>query len=447
MINVTLTQESNLPPEMMASHAAKICYAADVPEIGSMIDVKGRLFDTGHHTTLQHSYFTFTLDNISVAACTFGLHLSSPFYNSDQRSGRFSKMYNAPDFESIEQYITHFYPEVDTKPVMDFVKKGADIYAQNINPLSALAARAIKAERPFANEKYIENNAPKFAQEQLRSFISLVAPTALDFTVDLSALSALYRAAWTPEMREVTQKMADAVIQKHPEVSYMFDANKRAAVDWAVSVLSDVSSVKTSPEFKLLAVNLDDDIATLSEKDTVDTLHFAPQSMDDNINHIITQVEISAATMGQDQRHRSVRRGKPSLTGSMYVPPLLQEGGLEKKALEYMQEFLDLSKKIPSTLAMTLMPYGSMVRYKKLTSVNALKHEQGKRTCWCAQEEIYHISTALRQALALDAQGQKLVPLLCPPCFNGGKCAEGPRFCGRQIKGISHADYFSKRRI
>ena len=95
---------------------------------------------------------------------------------------------------------------------------------------------------------------------------------------------------------------------------------------------------------------------------------------------------------------------------------------------------------------MVIMPYGAMMRYQKETSVNALKHEQAKRLCWCAQEEIYHLSVLLRQALEHHPVGQKLLPLLVPPCY-AHKCVEGVRYCGRQLNKTLVTDYFQKRRI
>ena len=52
-IKVKQIAETNIDPTTLASHAARTCYAADVPELGDKIDVENRLFRTGHHTTLE----------------------------------------------------------------------------------------------------------------------------------------------------------------------------------------------------------------------------------------------------------------------------------------------------------------------------------------------------------------------------------------------------------
>ena len=446
-MKVELIAETNVDPIVLSSHAAKKRYPAENPRLGQLIDVNARLFTPGHHTTLQHNYFTFSLEDVPVSACVLGLHLTSPYYNTDQRSGRFSKMYNNPDFDGIEAHLKEFYPTENISAVMDFIKKGAKIYADNIASLTEIAKEAIQSERPFANEKYVQSQAPKFAQEQLRMFISLVAPTGLDYTLNLSALTALYRTAWTPELKDLSQKMADAVIAKHPDLAYMFEAQKRLDKEWTIRSLSHTAVVQEEPKLKLLDVSLNLPLSDLEGKDSVDILHFSPFALNDNVNAIKTEIEVDCgATMGQDQRHRSIKRSEPVLTGAFYLPPLLKEGGLAQTAQAYMQEYLDLSQKISPVLAMAVMPYGAMVRYQKEASLNALKHEQAKRLCWCAQEEIYHLSVLLRQALEKHPIGKQLLPLLAPPCYTH-KCIEGVRYCGRQLNKNLVSDYFQKRRV
>ena len=97
MIKVSLIAKTDEIPLNLVSHAAKTCYTSKVPEMGKLIDVENNLFKTGHHTTFQHNFFTFNIDGLSISSATFGLHLTHPFYNTDQRSGRFSKMYSNPD--------------------------------------------------------------------------------------------------------------------------------------------------------------------------------------------------------------------------------------------------------------------------------------------------------------------------------------------------------------
>ncbi|MDR2412862.1 MAG: FAD-dependent thymidylate synthase [Rickettsiales bacterium] len=448
-VNVKLIAETNVAPGILASHAAKTCYEPEIPELGKLIDVKGRLFDTGHHTTIQHSNFTFAIDGISVSSVCFGLHLASPYYNTDQRSGRFSKMYDNPDMGAVKQHLKEYFPEQDLAAASDFIKKGLDIYAGHKDFVTQIAIENIKQERPFASEKYINANAPKLAQEQLRMFIPMVAPTALDYSINLSALAALHRTTWNPEMREVVAKMVYVVVEKYPEISYMFQDAKKSSKDWSPRLDCNDSQLKEKPVLRLLDIRYDDDgFAPVDMKDMVDASYFSPEYMNNTQQHVMTDVEISCATMGQDQRHRSIKRGSPAFTGNFYLPPLLKKAGLAKKAADFNKHFIALRLQMPPALWTMIAPYGAMVRYTKVADLNALLHEQEKRTCWCAQEEIYHLGTGLRESLINEiGADSKLVKSLAPHCFKYGKCCEGLRFCGRDITERLTERYFRDRQI
>ena len=442
-MKVTLKAKTDLSVSQLASHAARVCYSINPETLNQPIDIKSRLFDPGHHTTLQHNYFTFFVEDIPVSAVAFGLHLTSPHYNSDQRSGRYSKMYNEPDFDAIHSCLCTFYPDVPVDKIMAWVKKGVKIYQENIEQLTQLAAKNIQKERPFITEKYITQNAPKIAQEQLRVFVSQIAPTALDFTVNLSSLTALYRVAWSPEMRFAIQQMADLVVAENPEIGYMFSAEKQTT-KWAPNILSDQAVVVTEPMVKVLGVFGDENMVdTTPLPDSLDTLPFAPNTMTNTQFLVRSEVVCSCVTFGEDQRHRSIKRSAPNFTGAFYVPPLPVEVGLSDIAQSYMQEWLNLAKEYGNEVATLVAPYGAMVKYQKVGDLNALIHEQAKRTCWCAQEEIYHLAIQLR--LKEKIKNPEILSRFAPPCLSRGVCQEGVRYCGRDLK--NKENYFPKRKI
>jgi hypothetical protein len=151
--------------------------------------------------------------------------------------------------------------------------------------------------------------------------------------------------------------------------------------------------------------------------------------------------------MGQDQRHRTIGRSEPKFTGSFYLPPILRKMKMKKKAVDLMKQWVKISGGIPGTLAMILAPYGAMVTYKKRGSFNAIAHEQGKRLCWCAQEEIYHLGRFLRLAIQKKgAKYKKILQIFEPPCYKTGKCVEGGRYCGRNMKLRKSGEYFPERK-
>lgn len=452
MIKVKLLTHTNISPADLASHAALICYQAEAPEIGKQIDIENRLFNVGHHTTLQHFFFTFTIENIAVSDITLGLHLTHPFYNSDQRSGRYSaRMFDNPDFELIENYIKNLWPEVSNENLdktIDFIKTGLELYQINRDDAIEAATNFIKNERPFASAKSIELNAPKIAQEQMRVFVSTIFPTALDFTVNLSTLAAIYRSAWTPALKRVSTEMVKQVLEKFPELDYMFKPDSHSEDSWSPSIISTEAGIKQKPVAKLLS-QLGEFLEMPNKKimHPVDLLHFTPEQMDNSFRCIETEIETSLATMGQDQRHRTIRRSQPIFTGNFYMPPITVDLGLNHDSLSLMTDWLNLRELLPATLHAAIAPYGAMVAYRKSGSINAIAHEQAKRLCWCAQEEIYHLSLDLRTEIAKQSPDSELLNLLQPPCFIDGVCGEGARYCGRDLTKRGEPDFNKTRRI
>lgn len=452
-IAVKLKAYTNADPIELASFAAKYCYQAQPPEFGDTLDVENTLFRTSHHTTLEHFYFTFEINGISVGDVTFGLHLASPFYNSDQRSGRFcAEMFSKPDFNGIGKYIGDFWPEVESHDdVLDYFKRSVGIYNANIAKATEITSKFLKEERPFASEQWIQRNAPKIAQEQLRVFMPVIFPTGLFYTIDLIALVSMHRTAFSPVMKYVVGRMVEVVLKVYPELTFMFPEEPGAGADQLK--LNRYFSCKAfyKPEFKLVGMmpmpsNAFMIVPEVKDMHPVDTMHFHPKFMNNNLLTMDSVVEISLATMGQDQRHRTIRRSLPVLTGNFYVPPVVRELGLDSE-MQGMTEHWDVlcaCGNLPETLRYVLAPYGAMVRYGKSGSVNAIAHEQAKRTCFNAQEEIYHLSRSQRKDIEVVKSNSDLLKFFQPPCYKTGQCGECKRYCGRDMRAD---EYFPERRV
>lgn len=457
-IKIRLEAWTNVGPLELASFVAKICYQSELPQMGQMIDVENALFKTGHHTTLQHFFMTFVVDGIGIGDVTFGLHLPHVFYNTDQRSGRFcGKMFENPDFHAIARAIFAFWPELKKQSqnmtqVMDYIKQGVGIYHQNIATASGLTATLIQQERPKASQQYVEQNGPKIAQEQMRMFIPVIFPTGLAYTINLSTLAAMYRTAWTPVQQQVVGGIVKLALRQFPELKPLFD-KKDVAGDFDSLELPKLSSlgVKYSPSARVIRIVGADNfiVPTSEDMHPVDRLHFLPRYMNNTWGEIQTEVEISTATMGQDQRHRTVRRSRPSFTGNFYLPPAVRKLGLKNQGLELMKQWVRVSRNLPPTLAQALAPYGAMVTYKKAASFNAFLHEQAKRLCWCAQEEISEVGRKTRRGvIGKLSLKHPLVKSLEPTCFITGRCGEGGRYCGRDISLRKKGEaYFPKRLV
>lgn len=452
-MKVQLSAHTNVDPIDLASYAAKVCYTSELPKWGKRLDVKKALFEAGHHTTLEHFYLSYIVEGIAVGDVTFGMHLTHSFYNTDQRSGRYAgKMFACPDFDAMETYIKKFWPEIEGSvlgEVVAYINDGVRIYNENMPKAQEAVAMFIKQDRPFASDG-IKANIPKYAQEQMRMFIPIIFPTALVFTIDIITLVSMYESAWTPPMRYATEEMARLFVEKFPEIKFLFNEDRRWKSNWAVNNDDiDKTEIKYKPDLYGLSITSEGYIPEGSEKmHPVDKLHFTPELMHNSVNSMKMVIRISVATMGQDQRHRTINRDEPSFTGGFYIPPVLAELKLETDAVRYMNEWKKISELVPNTLAMILAPYGAMVNYGKSGSFNAITHEQCKRLCWCAQEEIYHLGRLQRTAIESNPEySTDLLRIFQPPCFENGKCGEGERYCGRDIKLRKTGDYFPERRV
>ena len=490
MIKVELLPGNTVSPAESASFSAKSCYMSKFPVWGVLIDFFGSLFKSGHHTTFEHaaSYFSFKIDGYSVGDITFGLHLSSPFYNTSQRSGRYCasmfvkfvkkireilqgylmKLFPnyAPELDNtpieqfdpeeklkeIKNYIQEFWPVLGDEQVefaMDYVHFGIDVFQNNIEPATLKAADFAKAERPFAKPDWIQSNAPKIAQEQLRNFIPVITPTGLVFTVDLIALIALYESAWTPAMKQVTGQMADLVMKKFPDLAKMFNPENRRKDCWGAKI-EGKSTCIYAPKVEVLGIDGAEDFVLPEAEDRhpVDKLRYKPELMDNSVSDIKSKISISVATMGQDQRHRTLKRGTPKFTGEFYMPPILADLNLEKEAVQLLEKWRSVAETVPDDLAMVLAPYGAVVTYVKKGDFLAVDHEQGKRTCWCAQQEIYWAGVLLREEIGkMFGFDHELLEIFEPPCCKTGKCGEVSRFCGRDISVRNSGDYFPERKV
>lgn len=448
MIKVSLISKPNIEAEELIAFGAHSCYQGEAPKLGAKMDIKNRLFNVNHHTPFQHGHYTFFIEGIAVGDVTLGLHLANVFYNSGQRSGRFcSAMFKNPNFDEMANYINSYYqlnPFIFSD-VMGYLRFGYDVYNSHLADAESLAKKFLECERPYASEGYMQQNVPKMAQEQMRVFIPVIFPTALTYSVNLSALVALYHIAWSPPLKDLTQKMADLVLKDSPQLQFIFYRSDKTSDELPVvrEMLSPVCGTSIKPHTYVISFGNPNDFLVPARSDMwpIDLLPFDPGFMDNNTEELKTDIEISLATMGQDQRHRTVRRSQPIFTGNFYLPPIPKTLLLDERALILMWRWrrnIFENPDVPLSLACSLAPYGAMVKYRKSASYNALAHEFSKRLCWSAQEEIYHASMQVAQRITQKFGSDcPLLQVMKPPCVMNGVCGEGKRFCGRDIREAS----------
>jgi len=452
-IKVELLSKMDIAPESLISFAARTCYKNERPQIGDHINIPSSVFNPGHHTTLQHSYFTFFIEGISIGDITSGLHLNNSFYNSDQRSGRFcNDMFANPDIEQLINYIKSYWTQITETTlnnIRKYLKSSLNIYQENLAKAISIAEQFIIQERSLASQKFIERNSKKFAQEQLRVFIPVIFPTANTYTINLSTIIAMRASAWSPVLKDIFHKMINLITERYSELDFIQRIYEDYP-DWGFPLLNG-NTLKEEPSLKILKLNKDEikDFLKPNAKEMhpVDLSQFHPKFMNNKLIRIENEVELSLATMGQDQRHRTINRSIPNFTGDFYLPPIVKACNIpEEKIMQVINQWKDLSTNIPNSLRTVLAPYGAIVKYKKEMDLNGLAHEQAKRLCWAAQEEIYYLGVLFRKEIPKES---KLLKIFQPPCYQTGICAEGKRYCKRDItKRLDpNHDYFPRRKV
>ena len=179
------------------------------------------LYEAGHHTTFQHAYFQFALENVSRQFLWSFLH-AHPFYNSEQVSQRYVKVRKQ----------NCFVPPLKGEALAVY-QEGLDeqlaFYRELIEALTPLATAAYDARFPARaskREKY-GKDIEKKSQEIARYVLPVATCAFLYHTV--SALTVLrywrmceqYDAPY--EQRLIAGKMVQAILEVDPEYRRLVD--------------------------------------------------------------------------------------------------------------------------------------------------------------------------------------------------------------------------------
>jgi len=432
--------------------AAQTCYSDTPPTLEKLLATKNptieSLYASGHMTTFMHTLLTFRLENLPVGVFTFLLHLYSPYYNTSQRSGRYSKMFDTFDADYVKSYITTYWPKLpkkELKKCLDFCAASKAFYDRNIEPLTLKAMEAIRAERPnrHLSEEKEKEAAKKIAQEQLRVALPVIWPSGGMYSLTLASFLSLYKFAWDPQLVTLTEQMKDVLLEQAPGLAPLF-AERTPIEDWAVDFSNDGEPrVFTSPVVQDISVHRGRTIVVPTRQEihplNALTMHskFAP-----NLETTIKmRTKSSVVTEGQMMRHRSAKQFFHVISiNEIYCPPLLL--GLEHELLEVIWAYRDL--RVPATLRQVLAPYGAAISWSWEMDLNCLLHFLLDRTCWCAQEEAYQIATQIATGIRHDLREINCLP----PCMIDGKCGQGDRYCGRDIVGdLEEEAWFPKRKV
>lgn len=455
------------------------------------------LYRAGHHTTLQHAHFQFSMSNLSRQFLWSFLH-SHPYYNSEQGSQRYVPI-QAGSFaipplkgEALEVY---------TKTVEDQMKAYQRL-TEKLIPI----AEAEYAKRFPRNRKNFQKDVQKKAQEVARYVVPVAAFAHLYHTVSGITLLRYWRLCQqfdAPlEQRIVVGKMVEELLrfdpmyrtileepipleetpefkffQKYPrdstEVTVQFlkefdqslggrvsrltgwKSNNEELVADAVreilgrpaSALDNRSAIRLAldpQQNKLLGESLN--LTTLSKLSRA--LFHASYTFKKKISHTADS---------QDQRHRMTPASRPCLeahwTGEPdYITPILVQK--EDSVLQEYREVMERSwekmtklKKlhVPMEFVLYLLPNAVSIRFSESSDLLNLHHKHAMRLCYNAQEEIWKAS--LDEAEQIAQIEPVIGRYLLPPCGHRDlagvrpKCPEGERFCGVPVWKLPLSEY------
>lgn len=479
-------------PYNNAIATARTCYSSRVitpQETAAKPALRDRIaastYRAGHHTTIQHATFQFSMEGVSRQCIWSFLH-SHPFYNSEQVSQRYvpvrADRVTTPalrDVRSRERYAA-------------MVRRQHDAYKALIELLTPAAAAAYYARFP-ARKKAADRgdtqgprDVKKRAQEVARYVLPVATQAHLYHTISGLTLHRLHRIceSWdTPqETRLVVKAMVDRVNAHDPlffariEDTIPLEETHEARVFNALSLSVGEHAAEFVKEFdeslegrtsRLIAYTqgapsviagavravlgvprrlLDDDAALAQVLDPAKN-NYLGQAL--NLTHhgkltrCLTHAsytfrrKLSHTADSQDQRHRLVLGSRPILAAHLdptqpdYITPRLFQEVPEARALydELMREtWAAIGDLIEwgeaKTDALYLLPNAAAVRFEASGDLLGLWHKWTLRLCYNAQEEIWQASA--EEAAQVRAVHPEIGRYLGAPCHHRAAAKRRP---------------------
>jgi len=456
------------------------------------------IYQAGHHTTLQHAHFQFTLTNVSRQFIWSFLH-SHPFYNSEQVSQRYVAV--KPESFSI--------PPLSGE-ALDLYIAGVDEQMEAYKKLNERLLPLVDAEyaRLFPRQRRNFNrDVKKKSQEIARYVVPIGAFAYLYHTISGVTLLRYYRLCQqydTPlEQRLVVEKMVQALLDFDPEYKkileqplpiestpeYQFYQNYTEAMtaeatgqfldEFDVSLEGRVSKLvdyKMNQE-KVLAQSVREVLGV--PRALLDDAAAIRLALDPGENRLLGESlnlttlskvsrtlfhpsytfrkKLSHTADSQDQRHRMTPASRPILfahTGDRpdyMTPDLIKvDSKIEAYYGEIMSRCWDRFARmkrlgVPLEYALYLLPNALSVRFTESSDLLNLHHKHAMRLCYNAQEEIWRAS--LDEAQQIKEVNPSIGSYLLPPCtlrnMAGTRpvCPEGERYCGVKVWRLDLSEY------
>lgn len=480
---------------------ARTCYnsriitAEDVRKDERARELRDRIaketYEAGHHTTIQHATFQFTLEQVSRQAIWSFLH-SHPFYNSEQVSQRYVEVKPG-------NVVTPSMPEAELKLYTAAVEQTMVAYKDLITLLTPRVAEEffrIFPARKRAPEKW-QLGLKKKAQEVARYVLPIGTFAHLYHTVSGLTLHRYHRLCQQidvpTETRLLVQGMVDEVAKVDPQFFKYIEDPLPLEQTLEFRSLEQLGRLKAAGSSKAYLDEFDAGLNGLSSKlvdykvnaqasvaqGVRDVLGATRAEMPDEVAiervmspkhnsyfgeslvlttmskltralshaHYTFQKKLSHTADSQDQRHRMTPASRPVLHAQFVpgyvdaiVPKLIAEVPQARELYENTMQMLWrtieqlLNAGVAEEMALYLLPNAFPIRFLESGDLLHLHHKWVHRLCYTAQEEIWQAS------VEETTQVERVHPLLArhihAPCMLRKEagitpfCPEGPRFCG-----------------
>ncbi|MGZ6080072.1 MAG: FAD-dependent thymidylate synthase [Myxococcaceae bacterium] len=483
--------------------AARTCYsprivtAEDVRKDEKARAVRDRIaretYQAGHHTTLQHATFQFSLENVSRQLIWSVLH-AHPFYNSEQVSQRYVEV--RPD-----RVIVPALPEREEALYRGVVESQMAAYAR----IGALLLPRAESEfyrlfpaRRRTPEKWT-GTLKKRCQEVARYVLPIGTFAHLYHTVSGLTLHRYHRLAAAYDVPTEAREVIAAMVREVEAVDPLFfrdaedplplesthearalretgralgvggpDARAHRAefdgglqgrtstlVDWSArgeaAIAQAVRNVLGLPRSAM------DDGAALERVLSPKQNPYLSEALQLGVHGKLMrtlvhasytfQKKLSHAADSQDQRHRMTPASRPVLQATfipgqpdVIVPALLAEvpEALDVFTRTCAEAWVAIERLVDDgvapELALYLLPNAFPIRFLESGELLHFHHKWVHRLCYTAQEEIWRAS--LEEVRQVRAVHPRIAAHLVPPCTLRKEagitpfCPEGPRYCG-----------------
>lgn len=474
---------------------SKIITAEDVRRDEKAIALRDRIgketYEAGHHTTIQHATFQFTLEHVSRQAIWSFLH-SHPFYNSEQVSQRYVEVkpgnvvmpamaeplaaqYRAAVEEAMGAYqrlIALLTPRVSDEFFRIFparrraperwglgLKKKAQEIARYVLPIGTFAhlyhtVSGLTLHRyhrlcqqldvPTETRLIVQGMIDEVQKIDPLFFRNIEDALPLESTLEYTSLQQLGRLKASSSAKAYLREF-DESLGKFQSRLVDYKVNGPASVAQGVRDVIGATRAELPDEAALRRVLSPKENPYFGEALVLTTMSKLTRAL--SHAHYTFQKKLSHTADSQDQRHRMTPASRPVLHAQfvpgevdVVLPELIavvpEARELYEKTMRSLWRTIEvlLDAGVPEQMALYLLPNAFPVRFLESGDLLHLHHKWVHRLCYTAQEEIWRASIEERQQVT--KVHPSLGEYIHAPCMLRKQagitpfCPEGPRYCG-----------------